>query len=293
MVDKGKVTRRSALGLIAAGGVYHVSGTAALSNLTADRGTDVYSSDDISAFLGIEGQEDTSQTPTFTNNSNHHMDLELGSGDDVEFDVGDNGNWVAPPVEISLSQDESRAVNIRFVGECTDAGTAAVDLAADLSDGSEERTIELTRDFLIPEAGQVQFTGRARTAGASGKYEFELENNGCADVTFVGIGINETSTDADRVTGGGSLRNLDTGEWVVDDEIPINSLFPEDDTRRDMNPHVPLAQDATVDMEFERFRRTGPGSPNVDMRGQDVRLTFYLSDGSSATIKLCLDGCSI
>lgn len=179
--------------------------------------------------------------------------------------------------------------NIRFAGQCTAAGTATVNISAVHDDG--DLSIDMTREFQIPEAGQVQLAGTVNTAGKSGKYEITIENTGCADVTFTGIGIKETTTDAERVSGGGSLFNVDTGAELVTDRIPIDSTDPTSDTKKTMSPTVDLPQNNTVVFEFKAFERSGKGKSSVDMQGQDVRTTFYLSDGSDATIKLCSGTC--
>lgn len=285
----GKTTRRGALGLIAAGAATAIGSTGAFSNATANRAATVSTVTDPNGLLGVEGVTDTSTTPTYTNNTSEAMTVTLTSPDSVEFDVGDNGTWVAPPVSFSLAAGASMKANIRFAGQCTAAGTATVNISAVHDDG--DLSIDMTRDFEIPEAGQVQLSGTVSSSGSSGKYEFTIENTGCADVTFTGIGIRETTSDADYVSGGGSLYNVDTSTELVTDRIPVDSTDPTSDTKKTMSPTVDLVQNDTVTFEFNKFQRSGPGKPNVDMRGEDVRTTFYLSDGSDATIKLCSGTC--
>lgn len=292
MVDASTVTRRSALALIGGGAVLTAAETFGFTNVTANRLTDVDVAEDPNAFLGITGTNDPSTTPTFTNNSSGPMTVTVTSTDGVEFDVGDGGNWGPPPVSFSLAVDESRSVGIRFAGECSGSGYATVNVQSDL-DGGADGSIDLTRKFYVPEAGQIRFEGTAESAGGSGMYTFEMENTGCYDVEFTGIGINETTTDAEYVSGSGSLFNLDTDEEVVTDRIPIDSSNPDDDTRREFNAPVPLTPDESVTFRFRRFKRSGPGQggQNVNMQGEDVRATIYLSDGSDATIELCLNDC--
>jgi len=268
------------------------SETFGFTEVTAGRNVGVETSADSTALLGIEGT-DSGTTPKFTNNTDdYEMDVELSSDDDIELDIGDNGEWRDPPESFSLDPTESKEVGIRFVGECTDAGSATLDVDSELeTDGSESNiTISLSREFEISQSGQVQFSGEANAAGRRGRYEFELENTGCEDVTFTGIGINETSTDAVRVSGDGSLNNLDTDEEIVTEEIPIDNSDPNQDTRRDMEPTVTLPVGETVRLELDRFQRSGQ-PPNINMEGEDVRTTLYYGDGSSSTLKLCLDEC--
>lgn len=281
------------MGVIAGGAVLTIADSRSYSQVLAGRGVSVTTTSDPDALLGIEGRTDSSVTPTFSNNSNVSMTLDLNSPDDIEFDVGDNGNWTVPPVTITLAAGGSENVNIRFVGDCTDAGQATVDATAVLedSDGTTEATIDLSRQFAIPEAGQVQFSGNVQSSGKSGKYEFEILNEGCTDVTLSGIGINETTTDADYVSGGGSLYNRNNGDELVTDRIPIDNSSPTDDTRKNLNPNLSLPQGESVLLEFVRFQREGTGQSNVDMQGEDVRVTLYFSDESSSTVKLCNGRC--
>lgn len=289
----GGLTRRAAMGLVAGGAVLTIAESRSFSQVNAGRGVSISTASDPDALLGIEGRTDPSTTPQFSNNSNVNMTLDLDSPDDIEFDVGDNGNWTLPPVTVSLAAGGSEDVNIRYVGDCTDAGQATVEATAVLKDsaGTNEATIDLTRPFEIPESGQVQFSGNVQSSGSSGKYEFEVLNEGCADVTLSGIGINETTTAADYVSGGGSLYNVNTDEALVTDRIPIDNNTPTDDTRRDLDPTLSLPQGGSVDLEFVRFQRDVQGKSNVDMRGQDVRVTLYFTDGSSSTVKLCNGSC--
>jgi hypothetical protein len=265
--------------------------TGAYDSIGADRGAQVGTADDSTALLGFAGYDDPSTTPTFSNNVNYSMSVTLDSTETVEFDVGTDGAYVATPVTFPLASGASKAVNIKFTGECTDAGSAVVSTAATLDDdGTTAGSISFTREWQIPAAGQVQFTGSANSAGASGKYAFDLENTGCEDVTFVGIGIKETTTDAEHVSGGGSLFDPN-GTELVTDPIPVDSSNPDSDTRRDLISSVTLPVNETLTWEFDKFRRSGQGKPNVDMRSQDVKIRLYLSDGSTTTERLCLGSC--
>ncbi|PSP98795.1 hypothetical protein BRC89_06475 [Halobacteriales archaeon QS_4_70_19] len=291
MPDRRQLTRRAALGLVAGGGLLATSETLGFSNVTADRGVSIETADDANALLGFTNYEDSSKIPTFTNNADSSMSVTLDSERSVKFDIGTDGTYVTPPTTFSLAVDESKETNIRFTGECNDAGSAAVSTDATLDDGTTTiGSISFTRDWQIPASGQVRFNGSAGTAGASGKYEFDLENTGCEDVTFVGIGIKETTTDADYVSGGGSLFDA-SGTELVSDHISIDSSNPDSDTRRDLDPNVTLSVNDTITWTFEKFQRSSNGKANVDMRSQDVKIRLYLSDGSMTTEKLCLDGC--
>lgn len=246
---------------------------------------------DANGILGFTGYDDTSTTPTFTNNSTYSMSITLDSSESVEFDVGTDGAYAVPPVTFSLASGASKDVAIQFTGECADAGSAVVSTETPLDDGGETvGSVSFTREWKIPASGQVQFSGTASSSGNSGKYEFELENTGCEDVTFVGIGIKQTTTDAEFVSGGGSLIDAN-GTELVTDSIPVDSSNPDSDTRRDFNQDVVLSVNGTATWEFDKFQRSEQGNPNVDMQGEDVKIRLYLSDGSTKTEQLCLGSC--
>lgn len=289
-MDERKLTRRAALACLGSGAAVALSGSFGFNSATAGRGVSVAVADDPRALLGLGGVKDGSTTPTFENNSSHPMDITLDSSDGIELDVGNTGTWSSPPVSFSLSVGETEQVNIRFAGDCTSSGTATVNVDAQL-DGGTAGTISLVREYEVPQAGQVEFAGTANSAGSSGIYEFQLENTGCGDVTFTGIKIVETTTDADYVSGGGSLTNSDTGAELITQRIDIGSCDPQAETCYDMDPTVSLPQNQTVNFKFNKFRRNGRGKKNVDMRGEDVRITLYYGDGSSSTVELCLGSC--
>lgn len=289
-----KWTRRGALALVGSGAAMIAWEAGGFTTTTANRNAVIDTAADPSALLGIDGYQDTSMSTTFENNANYSMEVTLDSDEPVEFDVGPDGNY-SESVTFFLGVSGTEQVTIRWTGDCNEAGSAVVTTDATLTDGENSTvgSIAFDRTWEIPQAGQIAFDGNANTAGASGKYYFEIENTGCTDVTFVGIGINETTTDATRVTGDGSLYDDDTGEELVTAEIPIDSSDPDSDTRRDFNPTATLSQDDTMNFRFEKFQRRGQqGNAGIDMRGEDVRITLYLSDESSAVEKLCLDGCN-
>lgn len=267
--------------------------TGAFSTVDAPRSSTLSTTSDPKALLGLDGYADSSVTPTVTNNSSYSMDVTLDSAESVEFDVGTNGTYETPPVTFTLASGASKEVNIKYTGQCTNAGSAVVSSDAILQDGARSvGSISLTREWQIPASGQVQFNGTANSAGQSGKYEFDLENTGCEDVTFVGIGIKETTANADYVSGSGSLYDS-TNTELVTNSIPVDNSAPDSDTRRDLNSPVTLAQNATLTWEFDRFKneQNQGADQNVDMRGEDVKVKLYLSDGSTATEKLCLGTC--
>lgn len=262
---------------IGAGALHY---TGAFSSLSAGRGIGVNAADDPNGLLGIDNI-DTTDDPVFTNNTSMNMEVTL-----EEVDTAITFDGVSSSVTFPLHPDESESVTVETEG---DAETALVDITATLLEGGTSAgTITLQRDFSVPQAELVDFTGEADTAGGSGKFEFVLENVGDLDVTLTGIGINATTTDAEEVSAPGNNASLTgDGQDLVTEQIPIDSSDPDSDTRRNFDDELVLGVDNEADFEFDRFRDDRENG--VDMGDQNVRVTVYFGDDSDKTIDLCLD----
>lgn len=261
--------------------------TSAFSSEEAPRSSSALASDDPNAVIGLTGLESTDTKPTFTNNSSTDMSITLDTAADIDFDVGDNGTWEAPPVSFSLNQGNSEVVNVKG-----SVSSADVSIVATILDGSEVvGEVDMVREFVIPQAGGViDISGSVSSAGASGKFSFDVENTGSQDAIIVGIGINGTTNpDTNRVDNGSILTI--GGTQYVSSQIPIDSSDLSQDTRTDFDQSYTLAIGESATFEFDKFQRAGPGPPNADMRGEDVKVTMYFSDGSSITFNLCQGGC--
>jgi len=302
----GVVTRRRLLlalgaGLSGAG----LTSTGAYSSVKGSRETTIGVASDTNGYLGLAGYAEATTTPTLTNNSGKSMSITLSGPAGVEFDVGTDGNWTGPSVTVSLAAGASVGVAIR-TGGCSGTSVSVATTAELLEGGTAVGTIDLTRTWAIPQSGQIQVTANVTSSGASGKYEFELENTGCVDVTIDGLGVNETTTSATEVSGGAIL-TTSSGTQVVSDPIPIDSTSPDSAAVRGFAPDVTLPTGTTETFQFDRFQDpsgtggggnpgngngNGSGNAKVDMRGEDVRVTVTFTDGSAATLKLCDGPCN-
>jgi hypothetical protein len=258
----------------------------AYTSARAGRSASANVADDPNAVLGLEGLNDTSVTPTFTNQSDATMDITLDAVETgIEWDVGDDGTYEQDPVTFQLSSGAFRDIAVKGANEVT------VNITADLtSNGTVTGRIELERVIDVPQSNVVQeIQGSAKAAGNSGKYEFDLENTGDIDVTLVGVGVNETTNpDAASVGKNGIL--LASGQSVVSTPIPVDSSAPNEDTRVDFDRNVALGAGTTKSFEFDRFLDSNGN--NAKMKDEDLRVTFYFSDGSSGVVELCLNGCN-
>ena len=286
----GERGRRNLLAAVAAGvagiglGV-NVLKPSAYTSATAGRSASASVADDPNAVLGLEGLSDTSITPRVTNQSDATMDITLDAVESgIEWDEGDDGSYEPDPVNFQLSSGAFTDVAVKGANEVT------VNVIAVLtSSGTETGRIELQRTIDVPQSNVVQeIQGSAKAAGNSGKYEFDLENTGDIDVTLVGVGVNETTNpNATSVGKNGIL--LVSGQSVVSTSIPVDSSAPNEDTRVDFDQNVALGAGTTKRFEFDRFLDSN--GKNAKMKDEDIRVTFYFSDGSSGVVELCLSGC--
>lgn len=275
----GKLTRRAALGLVATGSVISISESQSFSQLVAGRGIAVSTADDLDAILGLSGVSDAGTIPTFTNQSSDPMVVTLSSSDaSVEFDVGNTGSFTSDPAPFDLAIGASVEV-----GVTGDSESVPVDVEAELRrNGETVGSIELLRDFAVSQAGQVQVTPNVKSAGNSGKYEYELENTGEIDVTIKALSIVETTeTTAAEVRNGGIL-NVN-GTSVVSSPIPVDDTFAAFDS------NVALEIGDTQTFEFDRF--VDDSGNNAKMKGDDVKIRLKFTDASTLLVKLCLNGC--
>jgi hypothetical protein len=279
-----------ATGIAGVGIGVNVLESTAYTSAVADRPSNAAVADDPNAVLGMEGLTDTSVTPTFTNHADASMTVTLDADrSEIDWDLGDDGTWKEKDVTFDLSSSESREVAIRGGDDAT------VDVMAVLSSGGVDTgRIALQRTIDIPQSSAVkEIQGSASSAGNSGNYEFELENTGDIDVTLVGVGIKET-TNPDAVVVEGDNPLSGGGQQLVSSPIPVDSSNPNQDTRVDFDQDFRLDAGVTELFEFKRFQRSDDvkgGPPHADMRGEDVKATFYFSDGSSGVVELCINGC--
>lgn len=299
----GERGRRNLLAAVATGvaGIglgLNVLQPSAYTSAVTDRGATAPVADDPNAVLGLEGLRDTSVTPAFTNQSNAAMDVTLSAAESgVEWDLDDDGTYVSDPVTFGLSSGTTRTVAVRGADEVTTNISVAVS-----SEGTTTGRIDLQRTIDVPQSNVVQeIQGSAKGAGGSGKYEFELENTGGIDVTLVAVGVNETTNPNATVVENGEVLTA-AGTQVVSSPIPVDSSQPNQDTRVDFDQDVSLDAGQTKSFEFDRFQTddsgngnngngNGGGGQNATMDGEDVKATFYFSDGSSGVVDLCIGGC--
>lgn len=280
---KRRVFVGAGITLIGAGALFSTGGFSALN---ADRGVAVSTAaDHEGAFLGINNV-DTTDDPVFTNNTSLWMEVRL-IDDDPDTTLTFDGN--ESPYAFPLSADESETVTIETEG---DSQSALTTITAELFSGETKAgEITLQRDFSVPQSEITDFTGTAKSAGNSGKFEFELENTGDKSVTLTGIGIDATTRGdvievarQDKATLSGSLGG--GKQDLVMEPIPIDSSAPETHTRRDFETNFELPSGSLAEFEFERFRDE---NDKVSMENENIRVTLYFGDDSSKTIDLCLD----
>ena len=284
--SRRSLTRRRIL-LVSLGGFALGGGvisTGAYSSVHSYRGGDIDAAADPDALLGMTGLHDPGQKPVFTNKSTSTMTVELTSNDDIEFDLGNTGTWTATPT-FTLQPGESQLMNVRGSDN-----PASVNVSVTLGPLSDPvGTIAMVRDFAISQAGSIlEVYGTFKTAGKSGKYEFDLENIGNTDATLVAVGVNATTNPNAVEVAKGKVLTVN-GTQVMSSSIPIDSSDPTTDTRVEFDTNASLLAGESKTFEFDRFLDSG--GKNADMTEQDIRITVYSVDGGSATANICFGSC--
>lgn len=282
------LTRRRLLGLGLAGALVGggLVSTRAQSTINAFRANRINTAADPNALLGLSGIDTTSQMPTFTNQTGSPITVTLSSADDIQFDKDDLGNWEDPPVTFELQPGESQVYNVRGSVSFADVTIDAV-----ITDGgSTIGSISADRTFAIPAAGNIlEVAGTFKSAGKSGKYEFDLENVGSVDATLVAIGVRGTTNPNAIEVSSGKILTVDNNQ-VMSSIIPVDSTDLTTDTRVEFDTNATLSAGQIRTFEFDRFQQLGSPS-NADMTEQDVKITIYSSDGGSATTNICFGTC--
>lgn len=182
MADKERITRRAALGFLAAGAAATVGETLGFDSVVADRTVSVGVTGDSDALLGLTGYDDPAAATTVTNRSGEEMTVALDSADGTgRFDVGETGTFVADPQPFTLAAGASRSVAVR--GNDGAGGTVPVDVVAAFPSGS----VDLSRAFAVPvtEVSIVDLDFNPRGGGQLDEY-VTFENTGSVPVDLDG-----------------------------------------------------------------------------------------------------------
>lgn len=283
--------RRTLIGvgaaLVGAGAAYQ---TGAFDNVVSDRQTSINSTDDPTAFLGLDGYDEQAPVPTFTNGFSNEIEVTLdSSGPNVEFDVDDNDSFEPVPVTFTLQPGETREVQVNGGAETVDVDISVTEY----EDGSTVGSISLTRTFAVPASEQVDITGNVKSAGASGRYLFGLLNTGAFDVSLVGVGVVSSSNPNVEKVGGRSGDDVlvwdDNNQQLVFQEMMVDSST-DDAQVYTLDQSVPLVAEENggeeQTLEFERFRHAD--NSNADMRGETVEVLLQFHDDST-TVELAAD----
>lgn len=282
---KRKLTRRTALGMIAGGAVLTASGTVAFTDISGSRKAGVDVADDATAFFSIENALDPNQTPLFTNLTNANMEVTLSSNDNIEFDPDGNGNF-DEPVTFPIASGDSEDVKLSGSDD-----KAIVDIFVNLTkDGENAGSIELSREFDIPNAGVLDdIEPTVTNIGKSGKYRFELENTSNSPVSIDGVAVKFDTVEECRpaeeaVQVGGPNQDdifvlVDNNEQIVTNVIDDSTINP---FTRDISFSASGGGNDTNEFEFQRFRNAAGDGVAVE----DLDIVIRATDGSTQTIQL-------
>lgn len=270
--------RRVFMGLGAASiGIGALHRTGAFSSVSAGRGVAVSAADDSSALFGITNADDPDKPPEFTNRTTSRMEVRFNPEDEsITLDGKDPATFV-----LELEPDESKPVEI----DSDTAGLTTIVITATLPSGS----IELERQFGVPQSEQISLTPNVDNAGNSGKFRFEVENNGDIDVQIVSVAVNYATVDndSDPVRVSSALVDRTNGNDAPG-PIEVLNRGPDELVATDFVPFSDPIQLNTGDVnEFEADKLEDENGGNAKYNnGGTLDLTFKLGDNSKALLEM-------
>lgn len=265
---------------IAAGALHSIG---AFSSLSAGRGVAVSAADDATALLGIKNANDEADPPEFTNRTGHAMEIEFDpEEDDVTFDGEDADSFT-----LELPSEESEEVEI----ESESSGLIEIEVTATLFDGAGDPagSIELSRDFGVPQSENIVLTAEVTGVGNSGQFDFEIENEGSDSVTIDAVAIADATVndDEDPVEVDDEFQDRD-GDSDAPGPLDVLGRELEDE---DDEEWVLLNETLTLNIgDTNEFRARSL----VDEDGNNARynnggtldVSFRFGDGSIALLKM-------
>lgn len=287
MPDRRTITRRAAFGSIAVGATFIVHNTYSFSSTSADRTSNVDTTDDGSALLGVEGTA-ADATPAFSKNVDSDMTVTLTAPYEpsAEFDVGPDENWESS-VSFSITDSTPVEVDMR-----ADVQSITVAITGDFTGG----LVEMERDFQIPQAGHVDVTATVKSAGKSGKFTFGVANYGSIDAEMVGIRVDSTTSNGVTVTKNDIFHITKPNSrkrrlvWTDLDVGPGEPVTGFEDANGDPDSvTLPASEDDTqagqeITFQFNRFHNSN--DKGADMENETVTITIEFADGSTGQYTL-------
>jgi hypothetical protein len=185
MTDWERLTRRSALGLVAVGATVTVGETLGFADVLAERGVSVEVTEDANGLLSLSGYVTADTATTLTNRLGELMTVEVDSTDSTaRFDVGETGNYESNPDQFEIPAGDDESVAVRGNGGA--GGTVPVAVTASFASG----LIELTREFAVPATevtiSDLQFDPNGNDKNKLDEEYVTFENTGSAAVELNG-----------------------------------------------------------------------------------------------------------
>lgn len=256
----------------------------AYSQVTGNRNVLLSSAEDDSALVTLTGLGE-GVVPQITNQFSHQATVTLDAPSDpsAEFDIGNTGTFEPAPASFQLDSGASTEWAVS-----ADIDPLPVEITVVHANG----TAELTRDVVVPQAGQFDVIVNVASTGASGRLSFTAQNDGNREAVVTGIRIDSTSTDAVEVAENdifslvGSEYGPESPRQLVSDplDVPASAI-----TQFDNNDTVVIPDNLDeLTFEFDRFMdpQGGGGPPHTDMRGETVWITLSFEDGSTRQFEI-------
>lgn len=178
----------------------------------------------------------------------------------------------------TLNSGQNRDVLVNINSNAQNNKEVKYDVEAESLDGSYLFTQENKVRIINP---VLKISGAVEGVGASGKFNFNLKNEGDINVTLTDVQILSTSSNRAVKVSKGNILTAD-GQQVVSSPIIIGGNYKQ------LNPELFLEKGGEISFQFDRFQISDDerGKPNVDMRGESITVVFKFKNQADQTIIL-------
>lgn len=279
--------RRTFLGVGASSiSVGAMFGTGAFSSVSAGRGVSVSAVSDSNALLGIEGTG-SAETLSVTNNFSDEISVKLDAVETgIKYEI--DGVVQDDPATINLASEGNNDVFFDSSG-----GNESVTIEFTATSNNGQATVTLQRTVQIPQSELLELTPNVTSAGASGKFEFEVTNTGEIAVTIDAVAIKDATTvksDTDPVEIDTELTDITGNNNYAPGPIDVLNRKP---TTGDFVSFINSIQlnrgDVNAfetDILVEKNNNSGKLKGANYSKGGTLDVSLKLGDGSTALLEM-------
>jgi PKD repeat protein len=253
---------------------------------------------------GNGGVNSTTETVSVRTNANFQVTIDSTNSPVVEGEtlrvnatienIGERSGTQDIPLTIDGTQEDIENVTIAGGGSATvnhtwttvtgDAGDYTAEVASTNSSDTSSVTVESS-----DAGGSASITSATATGGQNSQLQFDVTNTAGYEVTVDGVSVDSYqdttggSDDPNRIQdadGGAEIRAAGTD--LLDGDFAIG------DPEQTLSTNLTISPGQTAQFTLDEFYRTqGGGTPvNISDGGEQIGITLYFSDGTSASTTL-------